>query len=85
MRDKSPGIVSVILNTNRKDDTLECLRSLQASSYKNHEVIVLDNASTDGSAEMVQREFPWVILVASPENVGFARGNNVALSRASGE
>ena len=45
----------------------------------------MDNASADGSAEMVQREFPEVGLVASPVNTGYARGNNLAFARAAGD
>jgi GT2 family glycosyltransferase len=48
------------------------------------EVIVVDNASMDGSVEMVRNEFPWAFLVANAANVGFARGNNLALSHTSG-
>lgn len=50
-----------------------------------HEIIVVDNASSDGSADMVEREFPKVRLVRSGGNVGFGRGNNQALRMASGE
>jgi len=48
------------------------------------EVVVLDNASRDGTAERVQREHPWVKLIASPENLGFAAGNNLAATQARG-
>ncbi len=48
------------------------------------EVIVVDSASSDGSAEMVRQRFPWVRLIAEPGNVGFTRGNNIALAQAHG-
>lgn len=48
------------------------------------QVIVVDNASRDGTAELVQREHPWVSLIASKENLGFAAGNNLAARLASG-
>ena len=48
------------------------------------ETIVVDNASTDGSVEMVADEFPWVQLIASPVNGGFAYANNLAIRRARG-
>ena len=48
------------------------------------EVIVVDSASSDGSAEIVRQRFPWVRLIAEPGNVGFTRGNNIALAQAHG-
>ncbi len=76
----------LIVNWNTCQYLRECLQSIQRTvKGLEIEVIVVDNASMDGSAEMVRTEFPWAILVASPENVGFARGNNLALSHASGE
>jgi len=48
------------------------------------EVLVVDNASTDGSAEMIEAEFPWVKLIKSAENLGFAKGNNVAIRQCQG-
>ena len=48
------------------------------------EVIVVDSASTDGSAEMVAAEFPWARLLPQTENVGFTRGNNIGLAQAQG-
>jgi N-acetylglucosaminyl-diphospho-decaprenol L-rhamnosyltransferase len=49
-----------------------------------YEVIVVDCASSDGSVEMVRREFPGVRLIASDENLGYARGNNLGLAEATG-
>lgn len=48
------------------------------------EVIVVDSASTDGSAELVRTRYPWVHLLAERENIGFTRGNNLGLARAQG-
>ena len=48
------------------------------------EVIVLDNASRDGTAELVREHFPWALLIASEENLGFAAGNNLAAAHARG-
>ena len=49
-----------------------------------YEVFVVDNASTDGSAQMVRERFPWVRLTANSENVGFARANNQAIRKSKG-
>jgi N-acetylglucosaminyl-diphospho-decaprenol L-rhamnosyltransferase len=75
----------IILSYNTRDLLGECLRSVAADSGALAvETIVVDNASTDGSAEMVAREFPEVTLMASETNLGFAGGNNVALARCAG-
>ena len=48
-----PFIVTVVLNTNRREDTCTVLASLEQNTYQNHQVIVLDNASTDGSVQAI--------------------------------
>ena len=68
----NPLIVSVLLNTNRKNDTLECLTALYESSYDNHRVIVLDNGSTDGSVEVIRSSFPDAQLIQLNKNLGFS-------------
>ncbi len=66
--------------------TLECLRTIRDGCRRNsHEVIVVDNASGDGSAEAIAREFPEFRLIASEENLGFARANNLAATHATAE
>src|SRR5208337_4097199 len=49
-----------------------------------HEILVVDNASTDGSPEMVEKEFPEVDLIRSSTNLGFAGANNVGIRKATG-
>ena len=84
----------VVLNYNTRQQLAACLRSVMAEgsttlSYSaapiRAELIVVDNASEDGSAELVRTEFPWVELIEAPRNGGFAYGNNLALPRARGE
>jgi N-acetylglucosaminyl-diphospho-decaprenol L-rhamnosyltransferase len=76
----------IIVNWNTKDLLVGCLRSLFATVRDlDLEVVLLDNASTDGSADMVRMWFPQVKLIQSQQNVGFARGNNVALTHAMGQ
>lgn len=77
-----PLVVSVILNTNRKADTLECMRSLAQSTYPNHRAIVLDNASTDGSVEAIEAEFPEVHIIRLQHNLGYAGNNNAGVDAA---
>jgi GT2 family glycosyltransferase len=75
----------VILSYNTRDLLRACLRSVAADAGDLRvETIVLDNASTDGSAAMVREEFPWVKLLESATNLGFAGGNNRALERCCG-
>ncbi len=75
----------VIVSYNVRDFLDQCLTSLErALRGIAAEVWVVDNASTDGSAAMVRRRYPWVQLVENHENVGFARANNQALKKASG-
>jgi len=76
-------IISVIIvSWNTRDMLRECLTSLFAQPTGVPFVTyVVDNASTDGSAEMVQVCFPQVVLIRNPENVGFAKANNQVLSQ----
>lgn len=70
----------IILNWNTRDLLRACLRSVFASEGEfSYRVCVVDNASTDGSAEMMSAEFPQVLLVMSLVNAGYAAGNNVGL------
>ncbi|MFN8474257.1 MAG: glycosyltransferase family 2 protein [Anaerolineae bacterium] len=72
----------VILNWNVRDLLRQCLRSLEAARAATSAavaVIVVDNASTDGSADMVRAEFPRVNVICAPRNLGFTAGNNLAL------
>jgi len=77
----------LIVNWNTRELLRACLDSLRRhpSTTEPMEVIVVDNASTDGSAEMVREAFPEVILVASPLNTGYAKGNNLAFDAAKGD
>ncbi len=75
----------IIVNYNVKEFLQQALLSLRkALEPFSHEIFVVDNASDDGSAILVQREFPEVILIRNDENLGFAVANNMALRRARG-
>jgi GT2 family glycosyltransferase len=76
----------IIVSWNVRALLEKCLASLER--YTNREecqVIVVDNASTDESVAMVQEKFPWVEVIVNTENAGFARANNQALVRVTGE
>jgi len=82
----APPVVSIlVISYNTRAMTLDCLRSIAAETTLPHEVIVVDNASPDGSAAAIAEAFPEVRLIASPENHGFAKGNNVAAEHARGK
>jgi GT2 family glycosyltransferase len=75
----------VIVGWNARHYLELCLDSLaKAPPRRSMEVLVVDNASGDGSVEMIETKFPWVKLIKSPENLGFSRGNNVAIRQAQG-
>lgn len=75
----------VVASWNTREMTQECLISIFANlGGLSCEVIVVDNASTDGSADMIAADFPQTILVRNTDNVGFARANNQAIRIATG-
>src|SRR5437867_3251938 len=74
-----------IVSWNVKELLRDCLNSLKANAGDiNYETIVVDNQSSDGSAEMVREEFPWVTLVDPEANLGFGRANNLAYANSKG-
>ena len=77
-----PFVVSIVLNTNHRDDTLECLNSLEKNTYENHRILLLDNSSTDGTVEAVRAAYPSVQIIELKENHGYAGNNNVGIEEA---
>ena len=78
----APLVAVVVLSWNRRDDTLACLRSLARVEYPRLTTIVVDNASSDGTADAVASEFPQVVLVRNARNLGYAGGMNAGIRRA---
>ncbi len=81
----TPDVSVIIVSFNTREVLRQCLQSVKddASGIAT-EIIVVDNASTDGSPEMIEQDFPEVVLVRSAINLGFGEGNNVALRMARG-
>ena len=84
MSDSRQKLTVVVVNWNGELFLQRCLTALLAQTTKPHEIILLDNASTDGSLEIACR-FPSVRVIALEQNTGFARGNNLAIEVVSNE
>lgn len=83
-----PFVSIIILNYNGGDLVVRCLKSVLSLDYKNFEVVLLDNNSTDGSMELVANAFasdPRVKLIRNEKNLGYAEGNNVGVQKSKGE
>ncbi len=75
----------IVVNWNTKGLLLDCLRSVNPYGGKRRvEIIVVDNGSSDGSADAVRAEFPGVKLIETGENLGFARANNIGIRESKG-
>jgi GT2 family glycosyltransferase len=80
-----PKLSIVIVSFNTRPDLERCLESLTASPpVLPHEIVVVDNASSDGSVEAVRRRWPVIRVIVQPENLGFAIGNNAGIRASSG-
>jgi hypothetical protein len=75
---------AIVVSYETRDLTLEAVKSLLEFLPPDSDVWVVDNASNDGSAAAIRSRYPSVKLIELPENIGFGRANNVALSRATG-
>lgn len=75
-------VTAIVLSWNGRENTLACLRSLEHVTYEALSVLVVDNGSSDGSADVVAAEHPGVSLVRLAENLGFAGGMNAGIEAA---
>jgi len=83
---KRQKLVSVVIPTyNLKSDLLDCIDSIVRQDYKNIEIIVVDNASTDGTSEAVKKKFPKVKVIRNKKNLGVTGGANRGVKEAKGE
>ncbi len=84
--DYTPAMLSIVIpNWNGAHFLPTCLDSLAAQTYPHTEVIIADNASSDGSRELVERDYPWVRWEQLPENRGFTGACNAGMLAACGE
>ena len=85
MSDLLPTVSIIVVSYNTSEMTCTCLQSVVAETTVPYELIVVDNASSDGSAVAIKVEFPDILLMAEAENHGFAVANNIATKRAKGD
>jgi len=86
--DRAPFVSIIILNFNGERYLVHCLSSVLGTKYPNFEVILVDNASTDQSVDLVMKTFGSdgrLKIIRNPENFGFSQGNNIGLKHARGE
>jgi len=76
---KNNSVAIILLNWNNFNYTIECIRSLIKTTYKNKKIFIIDNASTDKSVEKIKKEFPWIHIILNNKNLGFTGGNNVGI------
>jgi GT2 family glycosyltransferase len=82
---ETPTLSIIVVNYRTRDMTLDCLRTIvRETRDTSYEILLVDNASNDGTIEIVRSEMPAVRCLPLPENVGFARANNIAAEKANG-
>lgn len=85
MSREAPLVSVVIVTWNRKEDVLATVQSVYAQPYPHIEVLVVDNGSTDGTAQALAATFPAVVVIALERNLGAAGGRNPGIAAARGE
>lgn len=71
-----PKVGILTLNWNGKEDTIECVKTLLGLDYPNYEIVVVDNASSDGSVNEFKKAFPNIDIIENESNLGYAMGFN---------
>lgn len=74
-----PELAVILVNYRRPHDTIECISSLRLSTYADFDIVLIDNASHDGSVEAILARFPDLHVIRHEQNLGFAGGNNAGL------
>lgn len=81
----SPLVSIIIVNWNAGKYLEKCVSSLLNQNYENFEIILVDNASTDNSVELVEKKFPQIRIIKNKTNLGFAEGNNIGIQNSKGD
>lgn len=82
---RNPLVSIITINYNQIDVTKDLLQSLRKISYREIEIIVVDNASPSGNPDEIKEAFPEIQLIKSKKNLGFAGGNNLGIRQAKGK
>ncbi|ABX12023.1 glycosyltransferase family 2 protein [Nitrosopumilus maritimus] len=85
MNTEEPLVSIIILNYNAGKLIENCIESIHKSDYKNFEIILVDNVSTDNSQNKCKKKFPEIKLIQNQENLGYCGGNNIGIKTAKGE
>jgi len=85
IEERHPLVSIIVLNFNAGDLLIACIESLMGTNYNNYEIIIVDNASTDGSHKKCKEKFDKIRLIENNENLGYCEGNNVGIRMAKGE
>jgi len=82
---ENPLVSVIVLNYNAGELLLNCVESIKKSAYKNLEIIVVDNISTDKSQKRCKEKYPDIKLIQNNENFGYCEGNNIGIREAKGD
>jgi len=82
---ENPLVSVIVLNYNAGELLLNCIESVKKSSYKNLEIIVVDNISTDKSQKTCKEKHPDIKLIQNDKNFGYCEGNNIGIREAKGD
>ena len=82
---KEPLVSIIVLNYNAGKLLHNCINSIKKSNYKNFEIIVVDNISSDNSQNECKKRFPEIKLIQNNKNFGYCEGNNIGIRNANGE
>jgi len=82
---ENPLVSVIVLNYNAGKLLLNCIESIKKSAYKNLEIIVVDNISTDKSQKVCKEKYPDIKLIQNNENFGYCEGNNIGIREAKGD
>ena len=82
---ENPLVSVIVLNYNAGELLLNCIESVKKSAYKNLEIIVVDNISTDKSQKICKEKYPDIKLIQNDENFGYCEGNNIGIREAKGD